>query len=119
MEGTSACQENGASEGPQSSFLAITPEDQLTAVEADARHIEKLQRPARIKRISQADSSHLLKALERYDAFECGQKAIHFFSRVVVYEPNAQEAAGLFYVKALGQVERVVVSIPGEEALIA
>jgi len=36
-----------------------------------------------------------------------------------VDESDAEEAAGFFHVETLGEVESVVVSVPGEEALIA
>ena len=36
-----------------------------------------------------------------------------------MYEADAEEAAGFFHVEMLGEIERVVVSIPGEEAPVA
>jgi hypothetical protein len=36
-----------------------------------------------------------------------------------VYEADAEEAAGFFYVEVLGEIQGVIVSIPGEEALLA
>ena len=36
-----------------------------------------------------------------------------------MHEADAEKASGFFHVEALGEVESVVVSIPGEEALIA
>jgi hypothetical protein len=38
---------------------------------------------------------------------------------VVVHQADAEEAAGFFHVEMLGQVEGVVVSVPGEEAALA
>ena len=36
-----------------------------------------------------------------------------------MHEADAKEASGFFHVEALGQVQGVVVSIPGEEAVVA
>ena len=36
-----------------------------------------------------------------------------------MYEADAQEAAGFFDVEMLGQVQGVVVAVPGEEAAVA
>ena len=47
-----------------------------------------------------------LKALE---------KAIHFFRRVVVRQPDAQKAAVFLYIQMFGEVQSIVVAIPGEE----
>ncbi len=54
-----------------------------------------------------------------HNLFQCCQQAIHFFDGVVVDEADAEEAAGFFYVEALGEVQGVVVSVPGEEAAVA
>ncbi len=47
------------------------------------------------------------------------EQTIHFIHGVVVHEADTQEAARLFHVEALGEVESVVVSVPGEEAAVA
>src|SRR6267154_4368515 len=47
------------------------------------------------------------------------QHSLHFLHRVVVDKPDPQEAAGALHVQLFGDVYRVVVSVPGEEAAIA
>jgi hypothetical protein len=47
------------------------------------------------------------------------QEAVYFFWRVVVDQADAEEAARFFYAEMFGEVEGVVVAIPGEEAAVA
>src|ERR1700685_85907 len=47
------------------------------------------------------------------------QQPLHFFRRVVMRQSNSQEAAVFFHVEVLGEVQRVVVSVPGEETTLA
>jgi len=47
------------------------------------------------------------------------EKAVDFFGGVVVDEADAEEAAGFFHVELLGEVQSVVVSVPGEETAVA
>ena len=46
------------------------------------------------------------------------EEAIHLFQRVVMYQANAQHSAFLFHLKALRQIECVVVPVPGEDATL-
>ena len=64
-----------------------------------------------------ADTS--IPPLVRHNLIQRSQQTVHLFHRVVVDEPDAQEASGLFHVEVFGQVERVVVAVPGEEAALA
>ncbi len=64
--------------------------------------------------------SELCAALFRPNDFpERGEQPVHFFDGVVVYEPDAEEASGLFHVEMLGEVQSVVVPIPCKEAAVA
>jgi hypothetical protein len=58
-------------------------------------------------------------ALPSDDLSQRGKQAIYFLLGVVVDEANAQEAAGFFHVESLGEVESVVVPVPGKEAAVA
>ena len=53
-----------------------------------------------------------------YNFLQRGKQAIYFFAGVVVYEADTKEAAGFFYVEALGEVQGIVVSVPGEKAAL-
>ena len=50
---------------------------------------------------------------------EGGEKAVYFFGGIVVDDADAEDAAFLFDAETLGQIERVEISIPGENAAIA
>ncbi len=50
---------------------------------------------------------------------EGSEEAVHFIGGVVVNEADAEEAAGLFDAEAFGEIEGVVVAVPGEDAAIA
>jgi len=47
------------------------------------------------------------------------EQAVHFFDRVVVHQADAEKAAGFFHVEMLGEVEGIVISVPGEDAALA
>ena len=47
------------------------------------------------------------------------QEAVYFVGGVVVDEADAEEAAGFFHVEMLGEIQSVIVSVPGEEAAVA
>src|SRR5690242_14410544 len=53
------------------------------------------------------------------DCTQLSLDAIHFFFRVVVDEADAKEPPVLLYAQALGEVEGVVVAVPGEDAALA
>ena len=52
----------------------------------------------------------------RSQAFE---HSVHFLLGVVVHESDPQEAAALFDAEPFGQIQSVVVAVPGEDALFA
>ena len=47
------------------------------------------------------------------------EEAVDFFGGVVVHEADAQKAAVLLDAEAFGEIQRVVVSVPGEDAAVA
>ena len=55
----------------------------------------------------------------RREFLQCRKQAIHFFGGVVVDQADAQEAAFLFDAETFGEIERVVVAVPGEDAAVA
>src|SRR5277367_3417867 len=71
-------------------------------------------RKARTSRNSAAASSESTGNLaQRF------QQPVHFFRRVVMRQPDAQKPPVSFHVKTLGEVQRVVVAVPGEETTLA
>src|ERR1051326_77510 len=44
------------------------------------------------------------------------KQALHFFGSVVMHEADAEDAAGFFDAQTFGQVQRVEVSVPGEDS---
>src|ERR1700680_181783 len=50
---------------------------------------------------------------------QCCQQAGNFFASVVMGQADAQEAAVFFYVEAFVEIQGVVVSVRGEEAVVA
>ena len=46
------------------------------------------------------------------------QQPLHFFRRVVVRQADAQHAAALLHAQPLGQVDGVVVAVPGKDAAL-
>src|SRR5260370_12059525 len=47
------------------------------------------------------------------------EKAVHLFGGVVMHQPDTQQAAVLFNAQPLGEIERVVVAVPCEDAAVA
>jgi hypothetical protein len=47
------------------------------------------------------------------------QQPLHFFHRVVMHQPDTQKTSQSFDVQLLGDIQCVVVAIPGEEAAFA
>src|SRR5258708_36192301 len=48
-----------------------------------------------------------------------GQQTVYFSRGVVMHEADAEETTAFLDAEALGQVQRVVISIPGEDAAVA
>src|SRR5271166_2607602 len=65
---------------------------------------------------SRADASPA--ALGSDNFAQGSEQAVDFFGGVVVDEADAQEASTLFHVEVLGEVESVIVAVPGEEAAV-
>jgi len=58
-------------------------------------------------------------ALCSHDLPQCREQTLHLIHRVVVHQPDAEKSAGLLDIQMLGQIQRVVIAIPGEEAPVA
>ena len=56
--------------------------------------------------------------LSRCELAQRCQESFHFFSGVVVHQPNAQDAAFLLDTEALGQIQGVEISVPGENSAV-
>src|SRR5215467_14423180 len=64
-------------------------------------------------------SSNASFRLRRREKFaESGEEAIHFGGGVVMDQADAKNAAVRFDAETLGEVERVEVAVPGEDAAI-
>ena len=48
-----------------------------------------------------------------------GDQAINFLNGVVVHEADAEEASGFFHVEVLGDVDCIIVAVPGEKSALA
>ena len=57
--------------------------------------------------------------LSRCELAQRCQESFHFFSGVVVHQPNAQDAAFLLDAEPLGQIQGIEVSVPSENSAVA
>src|SRR6266536_5014295 len=79
-----------------------------------ARSSALTRRPGRSRRARRRETRGLLRSGAQFT-----QHPLHFLFRVVVHKTDAEEAAVLLDAEALGEIESVVVSVPGEDAALA
>src|SRR5260221_8756006 len=59
-------------------------------------------------------ASHVMRPLQGRKFAETIQQAVYLSGRVVVHQPDAQHAAEFFHAEALGKIQRIEISVPGE-----
>jgi hypothetical protein len=73
-----------------------------------------------LRRDTVEETQHSVEVkLSQYLRTQAVQHAVHFVLGVVVNQPDSQEATALFHSQPFGQIDGVVVAVPGEDALLA
>src|ERR1017187_6438348 len=73
--------------------------------------------PLRPEPIRESLATAVRSSVQRSEFAQGAEQAAHLFQRVVMHQADAQHSAILFYLKALRQIECVVVAVPCEDAL--
>src|SRR6202162_72123 len=64
------------------------------------------------------EEPHALTLLPSHNLPQRRQQPLHFLHRVVVHQSDAQKSSQPLYVQLFGEVQGIVVSVPGEEAAL-